>query len=301
MLPPSDQWARLAPTPSSITWRRAGDARVMVMAGYALLLQVAHPTVGAGVTEHSSFRSDPWGRLLRTLDFTNVMVYGGPEAAAAMGRRLRAFHRPIRGIRADGRRYHALEPAAYAWVHATLADAIVTGHARFGRPLDVEQRERFWREWRDLGRLLGIREADLPADWTGFRAYVDGMVAGRLEHTTAVDEVLDALAHPAAPPLPAVARPAWQLAAAPLAHLMGLVTVGMLPPVLRERFGVRSTTAQQLQLRLLGQVMRATTPVLPGAVRVSGPGYLQLRREAIARGDTARVDHGPSEAPRSSR
>jgi uncharacterized protein (DUF2236 family) len=300
VLPPPDQWASLAPTPSSIAWRRAGDARVMVMAGYALLLQVAHPTVGAGVTEHSSFRSDPWGRLLRTLDYTNIMVYGGPEAAAAMGRRLRSFHRPIRGVRPDGRRYHALEPEAYAWVHATLADAIVTGHARFGRPLDVGQRKRFWREWRDLGRLLGVRERDLPADWTAFRAYLDDIVAGRLEHTAAVDDVLDALANPAAPPLPVAARPAWTLAAVPLTHVMGLVTVGMLPAVLRERFGLRSSKAQQLELRLLGHAMRATTPMLPGAVRVSGPGYLRLRRKAIARGDTARVDREPSDASPSS-
>jgi uncharacterized protein (DUF2236 family) len=53
--------------PRTITWRRAGDARVLIAAGYALLLQVSHPTVGAGVSEHSQFQRDPWGRLLRAL------------------------------------------------------------------------------------------------------------------------------------------------------------------------------------------------------------------------------------------
>jgi uncharacterized protein (DUF2236 family) len=59
ILPPPSDWPSLAPHPGTITWRRAGDARVLIAAGYALLLQVAHPTVGAGVSEHSQFQRDP--------------------------------------------------------------------------------------------------------------------------------------------------------------------------------------------------------------------------------------------------
>src|SRR5436305_3979725 len=115
-MPPVRQWPALVPAPDSITWQRAGDGRLLMAAGYALLLQVSHPTVGAGVSEHSNFRSDPWGRLLRTLDFTCTMVYGGPEAACEMGGRIRTMHGRIKGTRPDGRRYDALEPGAYAWV-----------------------------------------------------------------------------------------------------------------------------------------------------------------------------------------
>ncbi len=134
IMPPAQEWARLTPHPGTITWRRASDARLLPAAGYALLLQVSHPTVGAGVTEHSQFQRDPWGRLWRTLDYTYTMVYGGPEAAAQMGRQIRLLHRRIRGTMPDGKPYRALEPEAYAWVHATLAEAIVAAHARFGRP-----------------------------------------------------------------------------------------------------------------------------------------------------------------------
>src|SRR5260370_13407659 len=125
ILPPAEEWRHLAPLPDTVTARRGGDARLLVCAGYALLLQVSHPTVGAGVSEHSQFRRDPWGRLLRTLDYTYTMIYGGPRAAGEMGRRIRAFHRQITGVLPDGRRYSALEPGAYAWVHATIAAAIV--------------------------------------------------------------------------------------------------------------------------------------------------------------------------------
>ena len=39
------------------------------------------------------------------------------------------MHKRIKGVRPDGERYHALEPRPYAWVHATLAEAIVRAHS----------------------------------------------------------------------------------------------------------------------------------------------------------------------------
>jgi uncharacterized protein (DUF2236 family) len=287
IMPPAAEWSSLTPHPGTVTWRYAGDARVLIAAGYALLLQVAHPTVGAGVSEHSQFRLDPWGRLLRTLDYTCTMVYGGPQAAGEMGRRIHSFHKQISGRRPDGRRYHALEPQAYAWVHATLAEAIVAAHERFGRPFTDEQRGQFWSEWRSLGRLLGIRESELPADWPRFRDYVDEMVDRELEHTPAVDEVLAALARPAPPVLTELSRRVWPLARMQLSHLLGLSTVGLLPPTLRRRFGVDWTRANELELRVLGTVAHAATPLMPSSLRNTGPGYLRWRREAIARGDVA--------------
>jgi uncharacterized protein (DUF2236 family) len=166
-------------------------------------------------------------------------------------------------------------------VHATLADAIVGGHERFGRPFTPADRERFWGEWRAVGRLLGVRDRDLPGDWAAFRAYEDALIAERLEHTAAVDDVLAALRRPAAP----------RVVGRPLGHVLALVTAGMLPPVLRDRFGLGWTRGQDLELRALGRTLRSTTPVLPRAVRVSGPAYLRARRAAIERGDAARVAH----------
>jgi uncharacterized protein (DUF2236 family) len=287
IVPPACDWPSLTPHPGTITWCRAGDPRLLLAAGYALLLQVAHPTVGAGVSEHSQFERDPWGRLLRTLDYAYTMVYGGPQVAGEMGSRIRSFHRQIKGTRPDGQRYHALEPAAYAWVHATLAEAIVTGHERFGQPFTDDQRERFWAEWRSLGRLLGIRECDLPADWPSFREYVDGMVARELRRTVAVEEVNAALARPAPPAVVARYHLIWPIARVQLGHFLGLSTVGLLPPTLRRRFGLRWTRANDLELRVLSTALRAATPLMPSSLGNIGPGYRRWRREAIARGDVA--------------
>ena len=272
------------PPPGSLTWRVAGDARLLAASGYALVLQVAHPTVGAGVREHSNYAQDPWGRLLRTLDYVNLTVYGGPEAAAATGRRLRQMHKRIQGVAPDGTRYSALEPEAYAWVHATLADAIVSGHRRFGKPMSPAEVERFYAEWRLLGRVAGVRVEDLPETWSGFLAYRDRMIDERLEDNDVVHGVLATLSKPARPPLPVLNDSAWRVARVPITRAFSLATVGLLPRRLRERLGLRWTRAQEAELRAIAAASRASGPLLPQSLRCMGPPYLRWRQEAIGRG-----------------
>src|SRR5947209_16044529 len=131
LFPTDDELDSLLVGPGSLTWQFGSDVRLFLVMVYALLLQVAHPTVGAGVRDYSDFERRPWNRLLRTIDYVTLLVYGGDRAPDA-GRRLRELHKRFRGTREDGRRYHALEPDAYAWVHATLIDTYVRGHAHFG-------------------------------------------------------------------------------------------------------------------------------------------------------------------------
>jgi uncharacterized protein (DUF2236 family) len=289
ILPPAAEAGRLAVEPGSVVWSYASDARGLVTgAGFALLLQVAHPTVAAGVREHSDFEHDPWGRLWRTLDFLNLLIYAGPDAAARTGRALRELHRPIRGVAPDGRRYHALEPAAYAWVHATLCEAILGAHRLFGCRLRPDEEARFYAEWRALGRLLGVRDRDLPGDWAGFRAYVDEVVDTRLEDNDVVQAVLRTLRRPAAPPLAAALPPAaWRALRLPSARCSELATIALLPPRLRSRFGLRLGSREARELRAFAALSRAATPLMPPSMRRMGPGYLRARRKALAQGDFA--------------
>jgi uncharacterized protein (DUF2236 family) len=277
---------RQVPKPGSVLWRYGGDVRLIGTGAYAILLQVGHPTVGAGVSEHSDFRADPWGRLLRTLDYTYAMTYGGPALAAEMGRRIREMHKQIKGVKPDGERYHALEPEAYAWVHATLAHSIVRGHELLGRAMGRALVERFYAEWRLQGELIGVRECDLPETWAEFGEYFDLMAGERLVRTAAVDEVVESLAAPTRPDLPLLPEAAWRLARIPAANQIGLITGGLLSPALRERYGIPWSQAKERQLRLLAAASRGVTPLLPPALRNVGPGYLRWRRrwrrEAVA-------------------
>jgi uncharacterized protein (DUF2236 family) len=269
--------------PDSITWRFTSDTRLYFVMLYALLLQVAHPVVGAGVRDYSDFEQRPWNRLLRTIDYVTVLVYGGGEAVA-MGRRLRALHKGFKGVREDGEPYYALEPEAYAWVHATLLETYVAGHEQFGRPMSPDQKERFYREYRGLGRLIGVREKDLPATWSGFRSYFDEMCATELVRTVSVDRVLAATQGDVPPPLPIVPDLVWRTIRVPARRGMWLGGVGMLEPELRARLGVVWSERDERQFQAIGRASRALTPVLPKPLRIVGPAQLRMRRRAIARG-----------------
>jgi uncharacterized protein (DUF2236 family) len=283
-LPSRGEAAELVPPEDGVTRRIAGDARLFAGSGYALLLQVTHPTVGAGVSQHSNFKQDPWARLLRTLDYTTAVTYGGPDLAWEVGRRVREMHGRITGVRPDGEPYHALDPEPYAWVHATLAESIVRGHRLFCSPrLNPSELEEFWREWRRMGRLVGVRYEDLPESWPELLAYFDEMVRTRLEDTEAARDVITALRDPASP-LPWLRGPIWRVMRWPSTTAAELATMGLLPPPLRERLGIAWSPTREIRFRALARISRAyPRPLMPPPARSFGPSYLRWRGTAIAR------------------
>ncbi|HEY7969320.1 MAG TPA: oxygenase MpaB family protein, partial [Candidatus Limnocylindrales bacterium] len=100
--------------PGSEAWAFNREAMLLLGAGpRALLLQLAHPQVAAGVADHSDFRSDPWARLRGTLRSYLRIVYGTGTAARAEIRRLNGLHRTI-----TGPTYRARDPELSLWVHA---------------------------------------------------------------------------------------------------------------------------------------------------------------------------------------
>ena len=114
-----------------------------------------------------------------------------------MGRRLRELHKSIKGVNPDGSRYHALEPEAYAWVHATLIEATLRRRRALRRAASrAADRDRLYAEYMPLGRLVGVRPGDLPETRAEFRDYVETMIAERLVR----HETVDAAALAARPP-----------------------------------------------------------------------------------------------------
>jgi uncharacterized protein (DUF2236 family) len=269
--------------PDSMSWRYSSDLRLFFGSLTALLMQVAHPTVGSGVRDHSNFQQEPWARLFRTVDWVNLTIYGGP-AAVEVSERLREMHKNIKGTNPDGSRYHALEPGVYAWVHATLIWSIVDGQRRYGSGMTRGRVDQFYQEWLGLGRLLGIRDGDLPSTWDDFVEYFDEVIATQLTHHPTVDTVLKASARPARPDsLPPWTMPLWRVLRLPMAHVLMLTGVGGLPPAVRERLGLRWTKRQERELRVIAAVSRSLTPILPKSLRINGPVYLRARRKVIGR------------------
>lgn len=272
-----------ASPPSAATLRLAGDGRLMLGAGYALLLQVAHPVVSAGVAEHSNFLQDPWGRLVRTLDYVNVTIFGGPEAAATMGRRTREMHQRIKGVLPTGEPYHSLEPEPFAWVHATLVHSIFRVQATFGERPGRAACAAFYADWRRLGRHIGVRDRDLPERYADFGAYVERMERDVLRDTESVHTVLAALTAPARPDVPYLGDASWRALRWPAARAARLATAGLLGPGMRERLGLPWSAAQQAQFAALAAAHRLAGPVLPRGVKQFGPSYLRWRGDTLRR------------------
>jgi len=291
LFPPIEDAHRYAIKPGSVVWRRASDVRTMVGAGTALVLQVAHPTVAAGVGEHSTYKRDPWGRLLRSLDYVNLLVYGEPRVAARVGRRLREMHQKINGVAPDGTRYHALEREAFAWVHASTIDTLVRSHAAFGTPMGGDELEELWADWVAVGRLLGIRPGDLPATWAEYGSYLDALIDDRLGDSAVLRDVLETLGAQATPP-PSLPGPLWTVLQLPAMRTLHVASVGLLPERLRTKLDLPWSLRDQVDFRLLSVALRAATPVMPSSLRRSGPDYLRRRERAIAGGDFGRDGGG---------
>ncbi|WP_268249439.1 oxygenase MpaB family protein [Streptomyces poonensis] len=257
-----------APRRGGVVWRCFGDARSTLMAPQLLLLQVSHPVVGAGVADHSNFRAEPWPRLIRTLLSLTTVVYGGQEAATAEARRLIRVHAEMKGTDSSGRRYHALNPEAYHWVHATLVKGPVDAQRLFGKGMTADELEEYYRGMRDVGRVWGLKDHHLPADWTSFVAYYDDMVVNRLEHNQSVQDVLDELTRPAKP-FRRLPGPLWSPLARVAAHYALLVTVGTLPPALRERLHLTWTPRQERALRRFARLVRLLMALVPPPLRIT--------------------------------
>jgi uncharacterized protein (DUF2236 family) len=252
------------PGPGSLTWRCASDTRGVLLAPAALILQVAHPVVGAGVADHSTFPADPWVRLGRTVRSVNRLVFAPDAAAAAESQRLRRFHARIRGVDGAGRPYRALEPGAYAWVHLTLVHLFVEVQRVLGQPLTPEERQRLYGEWCQVGRLLGLRARDLPSDWNAFRGYFDDTVQHTLRDNQVVQNVLAAVG---SPPKPFALLPpaAWRPVAGRAGSLSLLFTAGTLPPPLRARIGLQWTSADAARLDQTAARLRMVLSLMPPA------------------------------------
>lgn len=122
--------------PDSVAWRVHRDVTTMMVGGVAaLLLQMLHPAVLAGVWDHSHFRNDMLGRLRRTARFIAVTTYAGRDEAEAAIARVRDIHRHVRGTLPDGTPYRADDPGLLAWVHVCEVTSFLAAWRRYGEPL----------------------------------------------------------------------------------------------------------------------------------------------------------------------
>jgi uncharacterized protein (DUF2236 family) len=252
--------------PASVTWRVDREAAVFLGAGRALLLQLAHPWVAAAIADQSPVLADPIGRFHRTFNVMFTMVFGTPEQALAVARRLYRRHAMVVGVLtaaagpfATGSPYHANEASALCWVHATLAETALLAHDLVLPALSDDAREQYWSEARLYAALFGIPPDSLAPDWKSFLAYREAMTESDvLTVSPAARDIARQIFSGAAT---RIRPPMWYRA----------LTAQMLPARLRVAYELPLGDAERRSASRALTLMRCTHPLLPDRFRTVGP------------------------------
>ncbi|WP_146099363.1 oxygenase MpaB family protein [Kineococcus xinjiangensis] len=239
-----------------------GDRLALMGGPAAILLQIAHPLVGAGVVEHSDYRSRPGHRLLATLDATLAITFGDREQAAAAAAAVGGRHRRVRGTLPSavgefpaGTPYSAGDPDLALWVYATLVRTSLRVHERYRAPLGAAERERYYRESKAFALTFRVPPGHLPGSWAQFCAYFDSVLP-RLAVTPAVlDVARDLLVPRLTPPVPGAGV------------LLRAVTADLLPDAARRSYSLPLTAARRAQVAALTAATRRLWPRAPRALR----------------------------------
>jgi len=263
--------------PGTTIWTVNREATLFLGAGRALLLQLAHPLVAAGVAEHSGFADDPFGRLLRTLNTSCALVFGDVDAALAAVQRMDAIHRRVRGFLRDpvgpfpaGTPYDAADPALRLWVHATLIDTSLLMYHRFVAGLSAADQARYYTEACEMARVLEIPEQMIPPTIEAFRTYFSRMLSTEIAVGATARELARLIFWPP--------RAASLRAIGPVAKF---VTAGLLPPEVREGYGYAWTPLQEQALDRFARAIKRARPAIPSVIRVIPPARVAERRLAF--------------------
>jgi uncharacterized protein (DUF2236 family) len=249
--------------PASKIWAVHREMVLLLAGGRALLMQLAHPKVAAGVAAHSRFQEDPLGRLYRTMSRMWSIVFDEESQAREALRQVEMVHKRVRGnVPADeashgGAAYNASDQELLLWVHATLIDSAMVAYNLFVEPLKPADRAEYYSDSKKLAALFGIQENNIPSSVASFDSYLGQVLAsGEIVPSS----IAKSLAFDVLYPGPWILRPAGPL--------FRLVTAGLLPAKLRDGYGLEWNGRRERNLLLTAKAIRSLLPVMPSVVRI---------------------------------
>ena len=255
--------------PGSVTWRVMAEPVLMLGAGRALLMQAAHPLVAEGAIEHSTYASDPYGRLERTVEWVTAVCFGTTAEARRACRTVNRLHAAVDGVVSSGHgtaaapagtAYSGRDPVLLRWVHATFVDTMLVAHDAFVGDLSEADADRFVREWDAVAALMGVRPGSLWDTRASLSEYVEAEQRGGAAVPGAGSRlVAETVLHP--PVSTAAMRPAWSV--------ITFATTGLLPSEMRRRYGIRWTPAHAAAHHALALGLRRGRSAVPRRLKVS--------------------------------
>jgi uncharacterized protein (DUF2236 family) len=160
--------------PGSASWKINSDLPAVVIAGMgAIIMEILHPSVMAGVQDLSNYAEQPLRRGRTTFGYVVTTTFANTEAATRLINVVKRMHGQVNGTRPDGVSYRALDPELIGWVHTCIPWAILEAYQRFTGPLTVGERNRYLREQAVIGRMGGAGE--IPETVAELADYVEAM------------------------------------------------------------------------------------------------------------------------------
>lgn len=260
--------------------RQMGDPIVGVLLLRALVMEVAHAKVGAGVRDHSAFTTRPLRRGWATGELGLRMIYGNDRMACQARAQIMSFHDHINGELLDatptmreGEHYSAHDTSLQLWVWATLVDIIEDAYTRWVRPISEPERASFYADMVSFAMFFGIPAVTIPPNYPAFREYWDDVLDGdELAPTPSSEAVIHDVLH----------HPAWFLPDF-VVRPMRVLSLGTLDPRLSKRLGLPlDVRDQRLFERLDASLVRTYRRVRLEPLILAAPYvYLFLRRPTI--------------------
>ncbi len=212
--------------PNSLSWRIFKNPIALFIGGIsAVILELADPAVRSGVWNHSTFRTDPMGRLRRTGLAAMVTIYGARSVAEPMIAAVVRRHAKITGETPAGVPFCANDSALLEWVHATASFSFAQAYSRYVAALSSAELSAWYLEGVPVSRLYGALAA--PGSENEMRELFDAARA-RLERSDIIFEFLEIMRE--APILPIQLR--W------MQRMLVRAAVELVPPWVRERLGL---------------------------------------------------------------
>jgi uncharacterized protein (DUF2236 family) len=264
--------------PGGILWESVGLVTFSLTSGSAFLLQTMEPSIAAVVDEHSTFRTDPIGRAMRSIASVMMWVYADEESLAEV-ERLRRMHATLNSVDANGVRHTALSSGPWAWVLLTGIHAYTEGTKYFAKQDDLDV-DGMYEEMKQLMRGFKVAEKEIPPTYAEFVPFFERKIAEELQDSVVAHDFLRSVRRPGPPlGLPTILKPLWRVLVEPVGYVQYLSTVGTVPPAAREKLGITWTAGQERRLRLFGRVVRVIVPRLPERMRYFPIAYEARRLE----------------------
>ena len=231
----------------------------------SLMIGTLHPVAFIGTTQRSKAHDTPWRRLVHTAHMFDAVFFGTrAEADKALGYTAK-LHAQVKGTLGKSvgpypasTTYSAFDPELMVWVTAPMFDSSQVLYERFVRVLSPPERRQLYDEYLTFGELFGMPRDAMPGSYEEFREWWPEALGDERMFLTETSRGVGlniGLRTPVPAPL------------VPFSRLGGFLIVGTLPPIVREKYGLRWNRAERAAFEAIALGIRSGRWVVPGRFR----------------------------------